>query len=160
MNTNSQRGIALVEILVVIAIIGVAIFSLYELVVISRTTTSNQLRRTQALALAQEGIEAVRNLRDQSWGTNIEPLSTSTNYYATLSGSNWALTTTNPGPIDTLFTRTLVFESVNRDANSNISESGSSDPDTRKVTATVTWTERGNARSATLATYLTNFLDN
>lgn len=160
MKTHKQKGIALVEILVVIAIIGVAILSLYELVVISRATTSNQLRRTQALALAQEGVEATRNLRDQGWSANIEPLSTGTDYYVTLSGSSWALTTTNPGPIDTLFTRTLVFENVNRDANSNISESGSSDPDTRKVTATVSWTERDKARTATLATYITNFLDN
>ncbi|MEK7557027.1 MAG: type II secretion system protein [Patescibacteria group bacterium] len=155
-----NKGIALVEILVVIAIIGVATFSLYELVVLSRATVGRELRRTQALSLAQEGIEAVRSIRDQSWSGNIEPLSNGTNYYATLSGSSWALTTTNPGPIDALFNRTIVFASVNRDANSNISESGSVDENTRKVTSTVSWTDRGTSRSVALSAYITNFLGN
>lgn len=153
-----QRGISVVEILVVVSIVSVAIFSLYELVVLSRATSSNQMRRLQAVAYAQEGIEAVRNLRDRSWDNNIAPVSTSSTYYLTLSGSAWALTTTNPGPLDSLFSRTITFASVMRDSNGNISASGTPDDDTRQVTVTVTWTERGQARSLTLPIYLTNFL--
>lgn len=160
MNKPSQPGLALVEILVVIAIIGIAVFSLYELVVLSRATLSREARHTQALSLAQEGLEAMRTIRDQSWSANIAPLSPGTNYYLTLSGSSWALSTVNPGPIDSLFNRTIVFASVNRDANDSISASGSADANTRHVTATVSWTDRGSSRSVTLATYITNFLDN
>lgn len=157
---KKNRGVALIEILVVIAIIGIAVFSLYELLVLSRATTSRDLRASQARYLAQEGLEAVRTIRDQSWSENIEPLSAGTTYYATLSGSTWALTTTNPGPIENLFTRTIVFHTVNRDANGNISESGSSDPDTRQVTSSVNWLDRGSNRSVSFSTYITNFLDN
>lgn len=157
---NKDHGIAVVEILVVIAIIGIAMFSLYELLLVSRNSTSRELRRTQALSLAQEGLEAVRNIRDQGWSENITPLNTSATYYATLSGSAWTLTSVNPGPIDTLFTRTLTFANVNRDADSNISPTGTDDPNTRKVTSTVTWLDRGSSRTVSLATNMTNFLDN
>lgn len=160
MNKPRQHGIALVEIVVVIAIVGIAVFSLYELVVLSRATVSRELRRVQAVSLAQEGLEAVRVIRDQSWSANIAPLSAGTTYSATLSGTSWALTTINPGPIDSLYTRTLVFANVNRDANDNISEAGSADADTRKITSTVSWQERGSSRAVTLATYITNFQDN
>lgn len=156
---KTTRGLALVEIVVVVAIIGITISSLYSLLVLSRATLSRHLRATQALALAQEGLEAVRNIRDQDWSNNIEPLGSGANYYLTLSGSSWALTTTNPGPIDSLFTRTVVFASVNRDESDNISDSGETDPNTRKITATVAWTERGSSRSVSLTTYITNFLD-
>lgn len=159
MTHTSQRGISVIEILVVISILGVSIFSLYELVVLTRTTASDQIRRLQALAYTQEGIEAVRNMRDRSWSDNIAPLNTGSTYYLTLSGSAWTLTTTNPGPLDGLFTRTITLAAVNRDSNGNISTTGTDDPDTRRVTATVTWTERGRARTVQLQTYLTNFLE-
>lgn len=158
--TTHTKGIALVEIVVVVAMIGLTIFSLYELVVVSRAAQARELRRIQAVSLAQEGLEAVRIIRDQSWSANLASLSVGTNYYATLSGSSWTLTTTNPGPIDGLYNRTIVFANVNRDANDNISTVGSEDDDTRQVTASVTWVERGNNRTVSLATYITNFLDN
>lgn len=148
------------EIIIVIGIISIAIFSLYELVLSSRSLTSRELRHTQALSLAEEGLEAVRNIRDQGWTTNIASLNTSATYYLSLSGSAWGLTTTNPGTIDGIFTRTITIASVNRDSNSNISASGTSDPNTRKVTSTVTWTDRGRARSVVVTTYITNFQEN
>lgn len=159
MNQKLPKGIALVEILVVITIISLAMFSLYELLLISRQVTSREQRRTQALALAQEGLEAVRNIRDQDWSDNIAPLTPDTTYYLTLSGSAWVLTAVNPGPIDSLFTRTITFDTVSRDSNSNISAAGSDDPNTRQATSTVTWLDRGENRSVSLSTYLTNFLD-
>lgn len=157
MKTN--RGIAVVEILVVVAIIGTAVFSLYQLLLASRSLGSREMRRTQALSLAQEGLEAVRNIRDQGWSENIEPLVNTTTYYLTLSGSAWTLTTANPGPENDLFTRTITFAEVNRDGNSNISPAGTADPNTRQVTSTVSWEERGSARTVSVSTYLTNFLD-
>lgn len=154
------RGLALIEIVVVVAIIGLTVFSLYELVVLSRATTSRELHRVQALSLAQEGLEATRTIRDQGWSSTIANLTSGATYYVTLSGSTWQLTSTNPGPINGLFTRMLVFADVTRDNSGNISGSGSLDENTRKVTTTVTWEERGNNRSLELATYITNFLEN
>lgn len=158
MRNPLQRGISVVEILVVISIVGIAIFSLYELVVLSRASSSNQMRRLQAIAYAQEGIEAVRNMRDRSWDDNIASLNAGTPYYLTLSGSAWTLTTTNPGAIENLFTRTVVLSQVNRDSNGNIVSSGTDDPDTRHVDVTITWAERGNNRNVEIETYITNFL--
>lgn len=154
---SSQRGFSVIEILVVVTIVGIAIFSLYELVVISRTSTSNQMRRLQALSYAQEGMEAMRSIRDRSWDSHIAPLTETTAYYLTFTNSTWTLTTTNPGPLDGLFTRIIKVAPVTRDSNGNIVTGGTTDPDTRRVTVTVTWAERGSDRSVELQTYLTNF---
>ena len=45
-----------------------------------------------------------------------------------------------------------------RDGTDNIVESGGADdPNTKKVTATVSWEERGRSHSIELITYLTNW---
>src|SRR5688572_11656630 len=104
-----SKGIAIIEILIVVAIIGTTVFSLYQLLLASRNLGSREIRRTQALSLAQEGLEAVRNIRDQGWSENIASLASGTTYYLSLAGSAWTLTTTNPGPESGLFTRTITF---------------------------------------------------
>lgn len=145
--------------MVVVGLLGILLTGLYTLIALSQTTFSDQARASQALALAQEGLEATRSVRDQSWADNIAPLSNGTTYYATTTGGEWQLTTTNPGVIDGIFTRTIVLAAVGRDASDNITGSGTTDPNTRRASSTVTWTERNKGRTVTLEMYLTNFLE-
>lgn len=155
-NVRYQRGISLIEIAVIIPIVGIAFFSIYQLVSLALVNNEDQGRRVQALALTKDGVELVRVIRDADW-SNIDSLTTGANYY--LSGSNgaWSLTPTDPGVLEGIFTRTVVFEAVNRDDDDNISETGTADPNTRLLTVTVTWEERGKDREIELQTYLTNF---
>ncbi len=77
-----------------------------------------------------------------------------------VSGDKWVLSTTDPGPIDNLYTRIVIVEAVSRDANDDIAAGGTEDPSTKKVTATVSWQDAGRSKEVVLTTYITNFLGN
>ena len=155
-----NKGISLIEILVAIAIISSSIVSLLGLTSFCLRITSIINQTSKANNMAQEMIEQVRNFRDvSSW--NIDGLGTITSnidYYVQKSGTPaiWQLiqgTETVDG-----FSRKVVFEDVMRDFNDDIVESGgANDPDTKKVTVTVSWQERGNSRRIELVSYFTNW---
>jgi prepilin-type N-terminal cleavage/methylation domain-containing protein len=158
---KNNKGVGLLEILIVVAIIGVGFLAVISFLLFSRGVTFQVARNTVAVNLAEEGIEAVRGLRDESWSTNINSLTSGTDYYPVVSGDKWSLSTTDPGPIENLFTRTLTVEAVSRDAASgDIASGGTSDPNTKKVTAKVAWLESGRNNEVVLTTYITNFLEN
>ncbi len=149
----------MVEILIASAIILLTVLTLlgtHALYLKSALANTNSLKATY---LAQEGLEAARFLRDVSWENQIEGLSLGTNYYAGLAGSAWTLSTTASN-IDN-FSRTLIFNQVERNVNGDIVASGGSvDPNTKLVTATVSWSQNGSQKSVSLSTYLTNLYDN
>jgi type II secretory pathway pseudopilin PulG len=156
-----NKGISILEILVVIAIIAVTFTSLLGLASFSLGTASLIKQTTQANMLAQGTMEAVRNFRDQtSWDVDgLGTLLTGTPYYLEKSADNppkWILIQ-GEETID-IFKRKVIFNDVMRDANDNIVESGgTNDPDTKKVIVTVSWQERGRNHQVELITYLTNW---
>ena len=117
----------------------------------------------RAVFLAQEGIETTRTIRDISWSGHIAPLTTGQAYYITPS-NYWGIVAPNPGLIDGIFTRTVVFDSVyRRDSDKDIVDASSPDPKTidpgtKKVTVSVSWGTQGRKRTAT--TYITDLLQN
>lgn len=158
------RGIGLIEILIVLAVLAVGFLAVISFLIFSRGVTFQIARVTGATSLAEEAIEAVRGLRDEGWNATIATLDTATpaTYYPKVVGDKWTLTTTIQPLINNLYTRTVVVEDVGRDGSSDIDPSGGGtpDPNTKKVTATVTWTEAGRNKQATVTTYITNFLGN
>jgi len=157
MNIRFSAGIGIVEIVVVIGIIGIALVGMIQTVVLVSRPFAADARQTQASYLAQEGIEAVRLVRDANWTNNIASLANNTTYYPTLTANVWTLSTSDPGTIDGTYTRTVTLQAVYRDANGNISSSGTLDEKTRKVVSTVSWDEHGQNQSQQLETYITNF---
>jgi hypothetical protein len=102
----------------------------------------------------------VRLVRSQGWTANIAPKINGTTYYPVLSGSSWGLSTTNPGVIDNKYTRTIVFAAVSRNASGDIVASGGTiDPDSRRVTVTTSWLERGRTRTVVVQAYITNYFN-
>ena len=158
--SKKNKGVGLLEIVIVTAIIGVGFLAIISFLIFSRGITFQVARNTEATSLAEEGIEAVRSLRDESWATNIKFLASGTDYYPVVSGDKWTLGATDPGPIDNLYTRTVTVEAVSRDADADIAVGGVDDPSTKKVTATVRWQESGSNKEIVLTTYITNFLGN
>jgi len=156
----SQRGIGVIEIVVAVSIIGLTMFAIFEFAVISSASVRVSARQVEAAYLAEEGLEAVRLLRNTSWDTSIASLTNGTNYYPVLASGNWSLNTTNPGLIDNVFTRTITVQSVLRDVDDNIAETGTLDPNTKRIISTVVWLEKGSAKQVELQTYITNFLSN
>jgi Tfp pilus assembly protein PilV len=160
---EKSKGIGLIEILIVIAVLAVGLTGVISFLIFSRGVTFQIARTTEATTLAEEGLEAVRGLRDESWATNIATLDTSTpaTYYPVVSVDKWTLTTTNPGVINNLYTRVVVVEDVGRDGNDDIASSGgANDPKTKKVTSTITWTEAGRNKQVVLTTYITDIFGN
>jgi type II secretory pathway pseudopilin PulG len=157
--SKESKGIGLLEILIVVAIIGVGFLAIISFLIFSRGITFQVARSTEATSLAEEGVEAVRNLRDEGWDSNIKDLVSGMDYYPVVNADKWILSTTDPGPIENIYTRTVVIEAVSRDANDDVG-AGIDDPSTKKVTATVSWTEAGRNKEVVLTTYITNFLGN
>lgn len=157
---QSSKGFGLIEILIVAAIVAIGFLGLAAFLINSSGLTFRVTRNTEAVDLAEEGMEAVRSLRDESWSTNIASLGPGATYYPIISGNKWTLATSDPGQINNLYTRTVVVKDVNRDANDDIADSGTSDANTKKVTVKVEWNENQSVKDVTLTTYITNFLGN
>lgn len=161
MKSSVNSGMSMVEIVVVVAIIGIVLVSISQLMVLSTGPIRASARQTDAVFLAEEALEAVRVLRTDSWTNNIESTANGATYYPVISGSNWTLSASDPGPINGLYTRTVVMDAVYRDVNDDITQTtGTLDSDTRKITATISWSEKGQSKNVVLETYLTNFLNN
>lgn len=158
---KQQRGIGIVEIMTAVALAAIFFTAIYGLVIFSSRIIGKNVRQQAALYLAEEGIEAVRFMKNESWATNIAPVAVGTAYYPVISGNEWTLTTVSPGPINGVYTRAVILYSVMRDSNDDISAAGSVDSGTRRVKVQVDWTETGgNLESVILETYITNFLNN
>ncbi len=156
-NYKKRRGFGVVELIVVIFIIATALVSLMGLYNIFMKTREQTAKYIQATSLAQEEIEAARNIRDDSW-SNISSLSVETAYHLIETGSplKWSLSAGQEAING--FSRQVVLSKVYRDANDNIVTSGGTeDTGSRKITATVSWTKAGQSYSINLFAYLTNW---
>src|SRR3989344_1653798 len=90
----SQRGFGVVEVAVVMAVIAVVFVSIYQFAVAMTASVHAGAREVEAAYSAQEGIEAVRMVRDYGWTDTIAPLSLGAPYYLELSpgADRWLLT--------------------------------------------------------------------
>lgn len=154
---ENKKGITVVELLVVVFILLVAFVGILGILTFSLQTSNLIKETTYANFLAQETIEAVRNFRDGTdWDTTgLGTLATGILYRPEKTADTppkWILVT--GGETINSFTRQIVFENVNRDGNDNIVETGgTNDPETRKVTVTVSWKDK----QVEIVTYLTNW---
>lgn len=152
---KTHSGFGLIEI-----IIGSAIFSLGVLAIVSsfniyiRYALSNQYN-IQTAYLLEEGIEVIRFFRDNGWSTYIAPLSTTTTYYLSFANGAWA-TTTTPLYIDGRFVRTITISDVHRNASDEIALSGTYDPYTKLITASVAYSDRSATTTKTMSAYISN----
>jgi prepilin-type N-terminal cleavage/methylation domain-containing protein len=154
-NTKNKSGFTLVEVLVACVIISTTILALMSATSKSIELSSKALRQVQANMLLEEGAEAVKSVRDNSW-TGISGLNVNTNYYLAFSGNVWNLSTSQGSAIDGIFARKVVFASVYRNATDDIAQSGTLDPDIEKVTVTVSWKSPSGASIKDLSFYMAN----
>jgi len=152
---TNQHGFFLIEIVIAVTVIAVVLIFLVSSIQDSVEVSQRSLERTQAAYLLEEGMEAVKSIRNQSSGwTTIAALSDGTTYYLHWSGSAWALTTT-PETIDS-FTRTVEVSEVTRDSDDHITQSGTVDTGTKKFDVTVTWQTPSGDKTETLSFYISN----
>jgi len=157
---KKEKGFSLVEVIVAASIISVFLVSLIGAYNLFLTLSLSNVHKVKATFLAEEGVEAVKILRDSSWATSIFPLASGTPYYLEFTPSLWSVTTT-PFLVDSLYDRRVFFEDVYRDGAGDIVDSGGTfDSGTKKVTVTVEWQERGATSNKVIPTYITNLFDN
>lgn len=161
MQRSYPRGFSLLEIFGIITLLALLIPAAYALITLSTRSIASSARDVEAVYLAKEGIEAVRMIRGQGWDAGIVPLANGVTYYPVLSGTNWTVSASNPGFLLGRYTRMVQISAVSRDGNGDIVPSGGlNDPNSRLVTATVSWQDRGTTRTVTLRSYLTNLYGN
>ncbi|MBI4101712.1 MAG: hypothetical protein HY443_01985 [Candidatus Nealsonbacteria bacterium] len=155
---GNKKGVSIIEILVAIVVIVVALTGLLGLASFSLRASGLIEQTTQANSLAQESLEALRNFRDGTyWDTDgLGPLSAGIDYHLQKTGSPLEWQIIQGSEVVGIFTRKIVLNNVLRDASDNIVQSGGvNDPKTKKITATVSWQERGKNHQVELVAYLT-----
>lgn len=160
MKKSLNRGMSLAEVVIASTIITtflVALVGVYSVHLRSIFGNSNLVKSS---FLNHQSIEAIKFLRNVSWGENIAPLSLDTDYYLVWQNNRFELTTTNTF-IDEKFERKVVLSQVLRDAQSNIVEVGGSiDPNIKKLVVTTSWSDRGATTTRSITTYIANLFDN
>jgi len=155
---RENRGMALVEILIGAAIIAGGIFAAStSFSTYVNYALANQ-KNIQASYLIEEGLEAMTSMRDIAW-INISHLSTTTTYYLTWNGTRWATTTTSQY-VDGEFLRSIQVSDLKRDGNDDIAIAGTYDPNTKQITATVSYYQGHATTTKSTSVYLANIYDN
>lgn len=171
-NHNPRReAFSLIEVLVGITMITVVLTAVTGLLLSTIQSNARNLHAVQAVAYAQEGIEAVRFMRDSNWLQNYswdegadlwnasfsldasDPL---TLYLEPLASAPYWSFNDRPEIIEAdngvLFERELSFSSILDEWDESRSRE-----DTVELTVTVSWMDRGIDRSVELSTYLTDW---
>lgn len=147
-----RRAISLIEVLLALVIFVLFVGGIFYLAVDVRDQSSQGRLKSEALTYAEEGLEAVRFIRDQDFWD----LEDGT-YGLLESGGTWSFSGTSD-TIDAFYERSIVIDPVYRDVDGNIASTGTLDPLTKKVTSAVEWSWRGVVLdSVELTTYYTNW---
>ena len=153
-NKGYTSGFGLMEIIISITLISVSLFAFATVSRIAFRAVLESSDRQRGGFLLEEGFEAIKTIRDDGW-TNISSLTLDMSYHLVFSGGTWSATTSSQ-LIDGIFTRTFMLGEVFRNASDNIASSGTSDPGTRRMEIEVTWEERGDERTMSAVSYITN----
>jgi prepilin-type N-terminal cleavage/methylation domain-containing protein len=156
-NKNRQRGVSLIEVLIAAAVISLVLVGLVMVGNLALKISVQLKKNIIATNLAAEVIEATKAVKQESW-SNISSLALSVPYHPTKTGSpqKWTLTPDSES-VDG-FLRQVILSPVYRDTNDDIVTSGGTlDPETKKITASVFWSERGQNYQTNLTLYLANW---
>lgn len=152
---NKESGQSIFEAVIAMAVFTLMALSVGALVIGSLNALYQGGEQTEAAALAQEGIEAVRAIRDGAWNKMRYGQSA-----VGIIGNVWDFlgegTTERVGQ----YTRTINFGDVCRDDEGNIVGCPGSynDAHSKMVTATVNWEGRpGTVNSVRQVLFLTNW---
>jgi len=134
--SHTQTGSLLVEVILVTFLFGIIATALISSVLTSLVSAKQGVEYVVATGYIQEGIEAVRSLRDQDWSL----VTNGTHGLATESGT-YAFDGFSDTLDGTTYTRTITVEDVFRlgSIRGDIAPSGVLDTNTKKVTVNLMW---------------------
>ncbi|HJN62669.1 MAG TPA: hypothetical protein QGH03_00310 [Candidatus Paceibacterota bacterium] len=153
MGSQSKRGISLIEVIIGTSIILIAFIGLVATYNLFLEMALKNTQKIQSAYLLEEGLEAIRSVRDDSWDNNIATLATDISYGLSFDGSDWGINL-NPSMIDNEFYREFSVENVYRDINDDIASSGTLDSRTKFFIVSVSWIEGGATTTKSISSYL------
>lgn len=154
---KNKEGIGLIEIVISASIVGGALFALLVVAQNSLSLLEDNTQQAQAAYLAEEGLEVMRYLRDQSWN-NIGALMNNQDYYLQFTEgapASWAVTAVAQPAVFGAFTRTIrVFDANRSPTDDIVSAGGVADNKTKRVQVTITWGGPRGPKNFVLETYI------
>lgn len=134
-----QAGFSVVEVLLAAGLLGLIVTAMIGALIIGQQSTAIAGARGRAVLFANEGVEAVRNIRDAAFSSMANGT-----YGLAVVGGQWAFLGTSDST--DIFTRQITI------ADSTVSASF------KLVTATVTWSQTAQRTgSVAIVTELTNW---
>lgn len=157
---NDIKGMTLVELLIVLAVITIGLAYIIGAFAFYLSILSTEKNVTYANSLVQQSLEGVRNIRHNTeWDTDgLATFSTGISYHLEQAGSppHWILVSGSQAANG--FKQEIVFDNVYRDLNDNVVASGGViDPDSKKVSVSVSWNQKSKVRQIEVETILTNW---
>ncbi len=152
-----KKGFGIIEVLIAASIIVAVLSALIAVNNIFISSSSSNIDKLQATFLAEEGIEAVKSIRDYGWATKIATLTNNTTYYLVFTSGQWVATTT-PQYVDGKL-RSFTLDPAYRNGSDQLASSCTLDVETKKVTVSVAWAQKGATTTKTVSTYITNLFD-
>jgi len=155
LNIKYSHGQSILEVIVAMAIFSLIGAAMATLVVGGFTGLEQGGEYTQAQALAQEGIEAVKSIQAGAWNEIIYSQSG-----VATSSNQWIFSGEDTSETIGQFTRTITFNDVCRDGSNDITDCPGSytDVHSKKASVSVSWEIRsGVTNSVQRASYLTNW---
>lgn len=129
-----NKGQTIIELLITIGLSAILLPVLFFGFISTREGKAQQIQRLDAVSLLKEGEEAARNVREKGW----TPFAANGTYHPVRSGNSWSLI--NGSEAVENYTRSIVIQNASRDSGGQIvSNGGTIDPSTKKVTVTVSW---------------------
>ncbi len=160
---KKNKGSLLIEVLIAAAIISTSVLASLGVFGTMARLQYRNTARIQASFLADEGIEAVKTLRNASWNTYVKNLTIGSKYYLYWNNHSWNVNASST-LIDGQFLRYFKLSNVYRDASFNIVESTTAgatiDTDMRSITMYVEWVDEAGTSSKSIETYLYNLFAN
>jgi len=131
---KNKEGQSLLELIIAMAVFVLVVSSIMFLVIDSHAANRQGSERTQASMITQEGIEAAKSITKQGWNKLVD------GEYGLDDNNGFWDWSGAVDVIDNKFTRKIIVESVYRDGNGDIIDTGGTyDVDTKKVTALTLW---------------------
>lgn len=103
--TSNQAGFSLVEVLLAVTVFGMLVTALVGAIIYARSSTATAGNRARAAAIAEEGLEAVRTIRDANFATLADGT-----YGLAQSANQWVLSGSQD--ITDVYTRQIVIASA------------------------------------------------
>ena len=143
-----------IEVIVAVSVFAIIAASSVVIIISSLGSARLAEEQSQAAFIATEGLESVKSIRNQGWG-NL----TNGPHGLSIEGGVWSFLGTSDVDPSGKFTRVIEIADVRRDVGGNIIGSGGTvDPETKKVTATVSWDFTPTRQnSVVMNVYLTNW---